>query len=89
MRRLYLSTRYKRDWKRVKRRGKNLRKLERIVDRLVSNQPLDRRYRSHRLTGNLSAFWECHIESDWLLLWSEDALAVYLSRTGTHSDVFN
>ena len=88
MRRVHLSSKYRKDWKRVKRRGKNLRKLERIVDQLAANKRLDRRYRAHRLTGEMSAFWECHIEFDWLLLWSEDVFSVYLVRTGTHSDVF-
>ena len=31
---------------------------------------------------------ECHIESDWLLIWKADSKAVYLTRTGTHSDLF-
>ncbi len=31
---------------------------------------------------------ECHIEPDWLLIWKADSKAVYLARTGTHSDLF-
>ena len=88
MRELYLAAKYKKDLRRIKKRGKDIRKLERIVAQLVSSQPLHRRHKVHRLTGNLSALWECHIESDWLLLWTEDALSIYLARTGTHSDVF-
>jgi mRNA interferase YafQ len=55
-------------------------------------EPLEPRYRDHQLTGNLADFRECHIEPDWLLIYQLDTLddkpALFLTGTGTHSDLF-
>ena len=52
--------------------------------------PLDEKYIDHKLIGNYQGCRECHITSDWLLIYeiSEDELILYLTRTGTHSDLF-
>ncbi|MBO4908018.1 MAG: type II toxin-antitoxin system YafQ family toxin [Lachnospiraceae bacterium] len=36
-------------------------------------------------------FNECHIQSDWLLIYTknEDEIILVASRTGTHSDLFD
>ena len=86
--RLLTTTRFERDLRRVKRRGANLDELWRVVERLLSRQPLDLRRRRHRLSGDWSQYWECHIESDWLLIWNDEDDALILVRTGTHSDLF-
>ena len=88
--RLFSTTQFKRDLRRAKRRGKDLDILWAVVERLVSRQPLDIRNRPHRLSGEWSRFWECHIEPDWLLIWDtreDDALV--LIRTGSHTDLFD
>ena len=40
--------------------------------------------------GNWEGYRECHILPDWLLVYKyiEDELILYLTRTGTHSDLF-
>ncbi|MBC8198696.1 MAG: type II toxin-antitoxin system YafQ family toxin [Desulfobacterales bacterium] len=40
------------------------------------------------MKGKYSGYMECHIEPDWLLIWKADSKNVYLTRTGTHSDLF-
>ena len=89
MRELLTTSRFKKDLKRAKRRGKDRDKLERIVKKIVAGEPLDPRHRTHRLSGDWSPCWECHIEPDWLLVWDEDETTVVLTRTGTHSDLFD
>ena len=39
----------------------------------------------------MSNYRECHIEPDWLLIYeiAESVLVLSLTRTGTHSDLFN
>ena len=32
--------------------------------------------------------WECHLEPDRLLIWTQEADGLVLTRTGTHSDLF-
>ena len=70
------------------RRGKDLGKLQAVLHKLVNQEPLEAHYRDHRLTGNYRDYRECHIESDWLLIYRTTATELYLVRTGTHSDLF-
>ena len=86
--RLLTTKRFERDVRLCKRRGKNLDKLWTVVDLLLAERPPDRRHRSHRLSGEWSRVWECHIEPDWLLIWHLDDDDLVLARTGTHSDLF-
>jgi mRNA interferase YafQ len=59
-----------------------------IVDALRNRLPLDPRHRDHPLLGDWKGYRECHIQADWLLIDRLDDTAVYLARTGTHSDLF-
>ena len=86
--RLLTTKRFERDLRLCKRRGKNLDRLWTIVDLLLAGQPLERRHRSHRLSGEWSRTWSCQIEPDWLLIWHVDDDDLVLARTGTHSDLF-
>lgn len=65
-----------------------LDKLWKIVELLVRGEPLPSRCRRHRLSGQWNRLWECHIESDWLLIWDEAEQTLTLVRTGTHADLF-
>ncbi|WP_227665327.1 type II toxin-antitoxin system YafQ family toxin [Magnetococcus marinus] len=57
--------------------------------RWLLENPLPADFVPHRLTGNWDGCWECHIESDWLLIWvDEQEETIILTRLGTHSDLF-
>ncbi|MFQ5954448.1 MAG: type II toxin-antitoxin system YafQ family toxin [Kiloniellales bacterium] len=88
MRSLRTTKQFERDLRRAKRRRKNLEKLWTVVEILRRRGQLAPRYRPHRLSGEWQAFWECHIEGDWLLIWHEREDALVLVRTGTHTDLF-
>mgnify|MGYP001048053465 CR=1 FL=1 len=79
---------FERDVKRMKRRSKNLEKLKIIIRSLVAEEPLDDIHRDHKLIGNWKGRRECHIESDWLLIYVLESHRVVSERTGTHSDLF-
>ena len=81
--RLLTTRQFEKDLKRGRKRGKNLDTLWSVVERLLSKQPLDPRHRRHRLTGDWSPCWECHIEPDWLLVWEQENDTLILVRTGT------
>ena len=51
---------------------------------------LIKKHRPHKLRGEYSGYWECHVKPDLLLIWSENSeiLLLELIRTGTHSDLF-
>jgi len=70
------------------KRGKDERKLFVAVETLAREGSLPAELRPHRLVGSWSDFSECHIESDWLLIYDVSDSEVLLVRTGTHADLF-
>ncbi len=87
--RLRATARFDRDVKRAQKRGKDLDKLWNVVEALQSGEVLSPRHSPHRLSGQWSEYWECHIESDWLLIWGYDNEVLVLVRSGTHTDLFD
>lgn len=87
---LYFTSRFKKDYKLMLKRGMNAAQFETVVELLRRCQPLPERYRDHDLSGDYAGFRECHILPDWLLVYrvEEDRLLLTLFRTGTHSDLF-
>lgn len=81
---------FKKDFKRIIKRGYNIRLLEDVIEILASGQMLPEKYKDHNLTGNYYDCRECHITPDWLLIYkiNNNELILYLTRTGTHSDLF-
>jgi len=88
MRSIRRDTQFKRDVKRLLRRGKDMHKLKEIIDRLVRAQELPARTGDHQLKGTLKDCRECHIEGDWLLIYRIEGSELCLIRTGSHSDLF-
>ena len=80
---------FKKDYKRAKKRGLDLSKLQRVVELLANETSLPESLRDHALTGNWANHRECHIAPDWLLIYQiyEDVLVLELTRTGSHSDL--
>ena len=74
----------------MKRRGCDMQLLEKTVELLVDEQPLPLNYKDHSLSGTYAGYRECHITPDWLLIYKikEDEVILFLTRTGTHSDLF-
>lgn len=85
------TTQFKKDYKLARRRGLNMDLLKDAVTRLANGEPLDPRHKDHPLSGEWSGHRECHIQPDWLLIYryENDILVLALTRTGTHSDLFN
>jgi len=81
---------FKKDYKRIKKRGYDTRLLERTIELLAKGNGLPAEYRDHALSGDYTGCRECHIAPDWLLVYEivERELILYLIRTGTHSDLF-
>lgn len=81
---------FKKDYKRMVKRGYNIKLMEEVITLLAERKPLPEKNRDHALIGGYSGCRECHITPDWLLIYeiSENELILYLTRTGTHSDLF-
>ena len=82
------TSQFKKDLKRCHKRGYDLTNLEPIISLLQNKKPLPKEYKDHDLTGNYKGCRECHVTSNWLLVYSTDDRQVKLIRTGTHSDLF-
>ena len=84
------SSRFKKDFKTVIKRGYDTKLFEEALRLLVEEKPLPEKYLDHPLVGNYGGHRECHITPDWLLIYKieRDILTVSLTRTGTHSDLF-
>ena len=87
---IVLSNQFRKDLKLAAKRGYNLKLLNDIVDKLANGEALPEKNRDHSLTGRYAGFRECYIQPDWLLVYRVEAAALilFLSRTGTHSDLF-
>lgn len=81
---------FKKDLKIIQKRGYNLDLLTEVIQLLADGQKLPEKNRDHTLSGNFAGCRECHIAPDWLLIYelSGNDLILYLTRTGTHSDLF-
>lgn len=86
---LVFTNRMKRDLKLMKKRGKDISKLEIVLDILLSGEDLPIKYNDHQLRGEFQDFRECHIEPDWLLIYrkEEDIFILYATATGSHADL--
>lgn len=84
------TTRFQKDLKRMQRRGYDISLLTDVIKRLANGEQLPEKNRDHNLSGDYMGCRECHITPDWLLIYEIDngELILYLTRTGSHSDLF-
>lgn len=83
-----ISSAFKKDRRRCVKRGYDTDLLESVIDTLAIPASLPPANKDHPLSGNWMGFQECHIQGDWLLIYRIDGNNLYLTRTGTHSDLF-
>ena len=88
MKPLSLTNQFKKDFKRMLKRGKDLAEFKFVITQLVEAHELAVHYRDHALVGQYKGTRECHIAPDWLLIYEVTDTEVILIRAGTHSDLF-
>ena len=79
---------FKKDLKRAGKQGQDLEHVKKILLRLSNMTPLPPRYRDHKLKGQWQEFRECHIEPDWLLIYTISDFELRPVRLGSHSELF-
>lgn len=79
---------FEKDIQRMRKRGKTLEKIKIIIRALIAEETPDHLHRDHKLIGNWQGRRECHIESDWLLIYKLETDQIIFERTGTHADLF-
>jgi mRNA interferase YafQ len=88
MKALSQTTQFSRDVKRMRKRGKDLSKLQEVVRLPASGSTLDSTFRDHPLIGPWQPSRDCHVESDWILIYTADETSLRVERTDTHGDLF-
>lgn len=81
---------FKKDFKKAERQKRNLSLLKSVINMLANGETLPPEFCDHILVGNYKGKHECHLAPDWLLIYeySENELILWLSRLGTHSELF-
>ncbi|KWT90489.1 type II toxin-antitoxin system YafQ family toxin [Candidatus Magnetominusculus xianensis] len=80
---------FKKDIKQMLLRGADVKELFEIMTKLTNGEKLDPKHRDHKLAGNYIGRRECHIKSDWLMIYKIDGDCIIFERSGTHSDLFD
>lgn len=79
---------FKKDYKRLQKRGFDMAKLRHVLEHLVRGDRQPEQYKDHPLRGNYAGARDCHIEPDWVLIYAIVGDELRLLRTGTHADLF-
>ena len=88
MRTFSRANQFKKDIELARRRGKNLAKLRAVMDMLIDEAVLPPRLHDHPLKGPWIGSRDCHIESDWVLIYTLEGNHVRFERVGGHDDLF-
>lgn len=88
MKKLIVRPGFIKDWKRLKKKHYNKSELDEIVDILKNDEYIPARYHDHALSGNYKGCRECHVRSNWLLIYESTDTEIILIATGTHDDLF-
>jgi mRNA interferase YafQ len=75
-------------YKLMQKRGRDVSKLDKVMQLIVLEVPLPLSYKDHSLQGNRKGYRDCHIEPDWLLIYKIEGNTVIFTETGTHADIF-
>ena len=88
MKTLRFSTRFQKDVKLCQKQGKNLNKLEKVLEILKSEESIPPQYKDHPLKNNWLGYRNLHIEPDWVLIYKiQNDEIILLAATGTHSHI--
>jgi mRNA interferase YafQ len=85
---LVYTSQFKKDFKKIKKQQKNLSMLTVVIEKLLSQQKLEQKYKDNSLSGKWGNHRDCHIEPDWVLIYRLSDDELILERTGSHSDLF-
>ena len=82
------TTRFRKDLKKAAKQGRDFDGLRNVLEKLAIPEPLPAKFKDHKLKGEWRDFRECHLEPDWLLIYTITDFELRPTRLGTHSDLF-
>lgn len=82
---------FKKDYKLAMRQKRDMSRIDHVIALLAQGEALPESNKDHALSGNWKGHRECHVAPDWLLIYKleQDVLVLTLTRTGSHSALFN
>lgn len=90
MLKIFYTNQFRKDYRRMAKRGYQMSKLDAVLNKLKNEEQLEEKNQDHALKGDQKGNRECHIEPDWLLVYKVEKYKLILTalQTGTHSDLF-
>ncbi len=87
---LIYTGRFKKDVKLLLKKDFDMSLLKSAIIMLETDGELPIKYKPHKLSGNFSGYWEAYLKGDWIIIWQKfhEEKEIWLTRTGTHSDLF-
>lgn len=81
------SKQFERDLKKMLKQGNQGEKVKTVIRKLLSEDPLEPRYKDHKLVGQYKGRRECHVEPNWLLIYKKTSEEIIFERTGVTTQV--
>ncbi|MBI2252031.1 MAG: type II toxin-antitoxin system YafQ family toxin [Armatimonadetes bacterium] len=88
MRKPAYTKQFEKDIKKLIKSGKDRERIKKVLTALIKEENLELKYRDHKLIGKFKDRRECHIETDWLLIYKIFSDEIIFERTGSHSELF-
>jgi mRNA interferase YafQ len=85
---IFWTNQFKKDFKRAQSQGKDVEALKDVITMLAREEKLPEKYKDHSLRGQWRLHRDCHIKSDWVLIYRIDGSSLFLERMGSHSELF-
>ncbi|MEA3398836.1 MAG: type II toxin-antitoxin system YafQ family toxin [Patescibacteria group bacterium] len=84
----YFHKQFKKDIRNCKKQGKDIEKIKYVIQKILEGSSIEDKYRLHKLLGIYKDRFECHIQSNLLLIFKKDGDSIIFERTGSHSELF-
>lgn len=72
----------------AQKNNKNMDKLNYIIELLINENNIVAKHKNQKKVINNLIYWECHIEPDWLLVYTKTKTEIIFARTRSHSNIF-
>ena len=79
---------FRKDLKRGKRQGRDFEKVRLVLEKLAVPEPLPPEFRDHKLKGEWRDFRACHLEPDWMLIYTITDFELRPTGLGSHTELF-
>lgn len=89
MYKLIFENSFKKDFSKIIKQNHKIESIINALALVASGNELPDSMRKHKLKGEFSNCWDCHIENDLVLIYkiNDSKKLIYLTRIGSHSEI--